>query len=124
NRQIPYGSALRMRRQTRLLLILVSSWLLAPAVSAQLGSLLVSITSPTSGATVTGTTTVHASVTLIGAVAAAGVQFQLDGVNLGAEDTSSPYSVAWDTTKAANGSHTLVAVARTVLGVRTSSDPI
>ena len=30
----------------------------------------------------------------------AGVQFTLDGANLGAEDTSAPYSVSWNTTTA------------------------
>ena len=43
-----------------------------------------------------------------------GVQFKLDGVNLGAEDTTppNPYSVSWNTTTALNGTHTLTAVAR------------
>ena len=45
-------------------------------------------------------------------VGVVGVQFQLDGVNLGAEDTTSPYSVTWNSTTASNGSHTLTAVAR------------
>jgi hypothetical protein len=67
----------------------------------------VSITAPAGGATVSGTTTVTASTT--GSLA--GVQFKLDGANLGAEDTAAPYSVSWDTTKTANGAHTLTAVA-------------
>ena len=33
-------------------------------------------------------------------VGVAGVQFRLDGADLGAEDTSAPYSVNWDTTTA------------------------
>src|SRR5262249_28047759 len=49
-------------------------------------------------------------------VAVAGVQFKLDGANLGAEDTSSPYSVSWTTTTVANGTHTLTAVARDAAG--------
>ena len=53
-----------------------------------------------------------------------GVQFKLDGVNLGAEDTSTPYSVPWDTNTAANGSHTLTAVARDLLGIRYTSNPV
>jgi hypothetical protein len=52
----------------------------------------------------------------------AGVQFQLDGVNLGAEDTASPYTLSWDTTTTVNGSHTLTAVARDAAGnVKTST---
>jgi len=44
------------------------------------------------------------------------VQFKLDGANLGAEATSAPYSVTWNTTTMANGSHTLSAVARDAAG--------
>ena len=40
------------------------------------------------------------------------MQFKLDGANLGAEDTTAPYSIAWDTTTVPNGAHTLTAVAR------------
>src|SRR6185436_18499711 len=54
-------------------------------------------------------------------VAVAGVQFKLDGVNLGAEVTTSPYSVTWNTTTAANGSHTLTAVARDTSNLTTTS---
>jgi len=45
-----------------------------------------------------------------------GVQFKLDGANLGAEDTSAPYSASWNTTAATNGSHALTAVARDAAG--------
>jgi hypothetical protein len=46
----------------------------------------------------------------------AGVQFKLDGANLGAEDTVAPYSISWDTFTAANGSHSLTALARDAAG--------
>ena len=49
------------------------------------------------------------------------MQFKLDGANLGAEDTTSPYSVAWNSTTATNGSHTLTAVARDAAGNTTTS---
>src|SRR5207244_904672 len=74
----------------------------------------VSIAAPNAGATVAGTITVSASATDNGRVA--GVQFKLDGVNLGAEDTAAPYSVPWNTTTATNASHTLTAVARDAAG--------
>jgi hypothetical protein len=90
--------------------------------SAQLGGLIVSVTAPASGSTVSGTVNVNASVTL--PPLTAGVQFQLDGVNLGAEDTSSPYSIPWNTVTAANGSHTLRAVARNAIGLLFFSDPV
>jgi hypothetical protein len=63
-------------------------------------------------------------VSIIGSLLVAGVQFKLDGSNLGAEDTSSPYSVSWNTTTTSNGSHTLTAVARDSLGVLWYSDPV
>jgi chitodextrinase len=70
----------------------------------------VSVTAPANGATVNGTISVTANATDAGGVV--GVQFKLDGNNLGAEDTSSPYSVSWNTTTASNGPHQLTAVAR------------
>jgi YD repeat-containing protein len=54
-------------------------------------------------------------------VAVVGVQFKLDGANLGAEDTSAPYSISWNTTTATNTGHTLTAVARDAAGNRTTS---
>ena len=49
-----------------------------------------SLTAPAGGATVSGTVTVTANAS--DNVGVAGVQFKLDGANLGAEDTTSPYS--------------------------------
>jgi hypothetical protein len=54
----------------------------------------------------------------------AGVQFKLDGANLQAEDTSSPYSIIWDTTTTTNGSHTLTALARDAAGNTTTSSSV
>jgi hypothetical protein len=100
-----------------LLMIVGSPWS-APQALAQLlpplptGSLVVTITTPASGSTVAGTVAVSASVSIVGALTVGSVQFKLDGANLGAADTSAPYSVSWNTATAANGSHTLTAVAR------------
>jgi len=44
------------------------------------------------------------------------VQFLLDGNPLGAEDTTSPYSVSWDTKTTTNGLHVLSARARDAAG--------
>ena len=79
----------------------------------------VSITAPAAGATVTGASTVSATAT--DNVGVAGVQFKLDGVNLGAEVTTAPYAVAWDTTAVTKTSHTLTAVARDAAGNLTTS---
>src|SRR5206468_2006683 len=54
-------------------------------------------------------------------VGVVGVQFLLDGAALGAEDTTSPYSVSWNTANTSNGSHTLTATARDAAGNRTTS---
>ena len=74
----------------------------------------VSITAPADGATVQASVNVTANAA--DAVGVSGVQFKLDGANLGGEDTSAPYSVAWDTTATANGAHSLSAVARDAAG--------
>jgi hypothetical protein len=106
-----------------LLMVFGSAW--APTqAQAQLGSLIVTMRSPASGSTVSGTVPVSASVSIVGLLTVAGVQFKLDGANLGAEDTSAPYAVSWNTTGAANGSHSLTAVARDALGIRYTSNTV
>ena len=54
-------------------------------------------------------------------VGVAGVQFLLDNTPLTAEDTTSPYSVSWNTTTATNGTHLLTARARDTAGNTTTS---
>jgi hypothetical protein len=71
----------------------------------------VSITSPTSGATVSSIITLTATASDPDSPIAF-VQFLLDGANLGPQLTSSPYSFSWNTSTVANGAHTLTAVAR------------
>jgi hypothetical protein len=71
-------------------------------------SLNASITAPANGATLTGAVTVTA--TASGSSPISSVQFQLDGGNLGAPATSTPYSTSWNTTTVANGSHILTAI--------------
>ena len=51
----------------------------------------VAITAPANGATVSGSVTVSANAS--DNVAVAGVQFKVDGANVGSEDTAAPYSV-------------------------------
>ncbi len=82
----------------------------------------VSVTAPTGGSTVSNTIPVTATAADDDSVA--GVRFELDGASLGAEDTSAPYSVSWDTRTATNGSHTLTAVARDIAGNATTSAPV
>jgi hypothetical protein len=75
----------------------------------------VSITAPVNGSTVSGSS-VTVSASASDNVNVAGVQFKLDGVNLGSEVTAAPYSVLWNTTSAVDGSHSLTAVARDAAG--------
>jgi len=70
----------------------------------------ISISSPASGASLTGTVTATASGTA-GTNPIASVQFLLDGAALGSADTASPYSLSWNTAGASNGTHTLSATA-------------
>jgi hypothetical protein len=80
----------------------------------------VSLTAPADNATVSG-----ASVTLSASasdnVGVVGVQFLLDGAAVGAEDTTAPYSITWDSRAAGNGPHTLTARARDAAGNATTS---
>jgi hypothetical protein len=69
----------------------------------------VSITSPTSGSQLAGSFTITA--TARSSIGISGVQFSVDGVNVGGMVTSAPYQVTWDSTKVADGSHTLSAKA-------------
>src|SRR5207253_113914 len=78
----------------------------------------VSMTAPAAGVTVAGTVTVSASAS--DNVGVAGVQFKLDGANLGAEVTTAPYTRSWTTTTTSNGAHTLTAVARDAAGNSTT----
>ena len=79
----------------------------------------VSLSAPAGGATVSGSVTVSA--TASDNVGVAGVQFKVDGVNVGAEDTAAPYSISWDTSTALNGTRSLTAVARDAAGNQTTS---
>lgn len=79
----------------------------------------ISVTAPTAGGTVSGTTTISASAT--DNVGVAGVQFLLDGTFLGPEQNIAPYSIQWNTANALNGSHTLTAMARDASGNVTTS---
>ena len=66
---------------------------ITPAPPADTTAPVVNMTAPGAG-TVSGTVTVTATAT--DAVGVAGVQFLLNGSPLGSEDTTSPFSVAWN----------------------------
>ena len=83
----------------------------------------VTMTAPANGAALTGSVAVSATAS-DNLNALAGVQFKLDGVNLGAEDTTSPYGITWNTTANGNSPHVLTAVARDTSGNTTTSTPV
>jgi hypothetical protein len=70
----------------------------------------VSLTAPASGAIVSGAIDVTADAS--DNVRVVGVQFLLDGNDLGAEDMTAPYSVPWNASTARSGPHVLSARAR------------
>jgi hypothetical protein len=77
----------------------------------------VTVTAPSAGASIAGTVTVSASATdNLGGSGVAGVQFLLDGADLGSEDTIAPYSISWNSIGTSNGAHTLSARVRDAAG--------
>ena len=53
--------------------------------------------------------------------AALGVRFYADGIQIGTEDISAPFTVSWDTATMSGGTHTLTAVARDLNGNKVTS---
>lgn len=81
----------------------------------------VSISSPASGAQLSGTTTIGASAS--DNVGVTKVEFSVDG-QLVATDTSAPYSTTWNAGSATLGTHTLTAKAYDQAGNTTSAAPV
>jgi chitodextrinase len=81
------------------------------------------ITAPTGSTPLSGTITISANAS--DNVGVSGVTFLVDSVAVGGgEDTTSPYSVSWDTTTVANGVHSIVARARDTSGNTGDSAPL
>ena len=74
----------------------------------------VSLTSPTNGATVSGSVALAATASDTGS-GVARVEFRADGVLVGT-DASAPYTGTWNAAAAAAGSHTILATAYDVAG--------
>lgn len=79
------------------------------------------LTSPSSGATLTGTVTLQANASDNRQVTR--VVFLWDGRYI-SEDTTAPYSVTWDTATVSNGSHTLTSWAFDGANQSTESSPV
>jgi hypothetical protein len=82
------------------------SFTLVPGTAGDTTAPTVSITSPAAGATVSGTISIQANAS--DNVSVTRVEFRVDGAVL-SSDTTSPYSASWNTTGAANGTHSLTA---------------
>jgi hypothetical protein len=94
---------------------------ITPSITADTTPPSVSFTAPSDGATVSGSL-VTLTATASDNVALAKVQFIISGKNIGSAVTSPPYATVWDSTRVADGSYTLYAVAQDTSGnYRTSS---
>lgn len=82
----------------------------------------VNIIAPAPDATVDGVITVAAGAS--DSVGVIDVQFFLDAVPLGVEDTAAPYSVQWDTTTISDGPHVLTARSRDAAAHAVTSAPV
>jgi hypothetical protein len=82
----------------------------------------VAIASPINGAVVSGVVNITANAW--DEVGVAGVTFRVDGVPLGAEDTTRPFTAVWNTAGVPGGSHTITAVARDAAGNQRASAPV
>ena len=80
----------------------------------------VTLTSPDADSTVSGTTNLTATVS---GISTDHVEFFVDGQAVGSV-ASSPFTLAWDSTSVANGTHTVVASAFDVSGAVTDSAPV
>jgi hypothetical protein len=94
------------------------------SIYQQAGDVLnVRMTYPFSGMSVSGTINLTACA-WGNRGAPAGVQFQVDGANYGAEDTSYPYSTSLNTSSLSAGQHAVTAVARNNAGLRSTATAV
>ena len=114
----------RLARVAALSTVLGWAWMTPPAALAQLGSLIVTITSPTSGSVVHDTIPVDASVTVVGSLTVARVDFYVGGSLIGSDSSGPSYSIVWNTRTVGNGSRTVTAIARNSMGAGLGSDSV
>lgn len=74
----------------------------------------ITLTSPSTGTTVGGAVQLTANAS--DNVSVTGVQFKVDGANIGNEVVNAPYATTWDTTTVSNTTHVLTATARDASG--------
>ena len=98
-----YGSAIKC------IGMLVNNTPLGFTSTASNRTISVSTAASATGTALSGTVPLVAAA--VGTTGVSGVQFQVDGVNLGSRLTQAPYTITWNTTTAANATHTITAVA-------------
>src|SRR4029077_7868029 len=81
----------------------------------------VSLTSPTSGATLSGSTTLSANPS--SPIGIARVDYLVNGIVV-ASSTTAPYTVSWDSTTVANGQSSFAARATDISGTQTTSSSV
>ena len=59
-----------------------------------------------------------------GSAGVTGVQFQVDGVNLGSKLTQAPFTATWNTTTAGNTMHTITAIASDPTGIKATASEV
>ncbi len=85
----------------------------------------VTITAPSSGATVSGkSVTISAAASASAGQTITSVQFKLDGNSLGSVAGPGPYNLVFDSTLQSNASHSLTATATDSLGASQTSQPV
>ena len=82
----------------------------------------VSMTAPAAEATLSGSTNLAANASDASGIA--GVRFLVDGSQVGSEDTSAPYTLSWDSTTVADGTHAIAALAKDGAGNTATSAPV
>ena len=97
-----------------------------PNLLTDAASPIVSLWSPSAGATLTGSVTLTA--TAVDDRDVVGVQFKLDGVSIGGEVTleapTTKFDLVWSSNSTSNGTHTLTATARDAAGHTTTGPGI
>ena len=81
----------------------------------------VSMSAPSNGATVGGSSVTLTATATDSLVAVANVQFEVDGTDIGSAVTSSPYTTTWNSKAVSDDSHTLYAVAESASGTYATS---
>jgi Big-like domain-containing protein len=100
---VVYGSAIKC------IGLLVNNTPIGFTSTASNRAISVSTASTATGTALSGSVSLVA--TAAGTNGVSGVQFQVDGVNLGYKVTQAPYTVTWNTTTTGNANHTITAIA-------------